>query len=389
MLEASSYSDRTAFSLLLADLVERLLALADNPARSADFIAEELRSLVGAKTVLVFQCLSEEAVHRHRLVSVFPERRRPEADRPGIEELLRMSHGYARGRIIERDDGTAEGTLLPELGVGTSLLLPLACGTKRVGAVLILDLFDRGTVDKALDALNQLSSVLALVLRNADLYATMEERVAERTKELESSLKEKEVLLKEVHHRVKNNLQVVLGLLYLKANSAVGEETRQALQESQERIYAMALAHEELYRSGNFSQIDLADYLVRIADNILEASCPSVLREYRAGSLFLGIKEAIPCGLIVSELVMNCAKHAFSGQGGRSLFISVEKIGNEARVEVRDDGPGFPERAPPAGTPGGGIGMDIVESLLDQLQGRLETSTPGTRGGAVVLRFPC
>jgi len=339
--------------------------------------------------VLVFQCLSEAEDHRHRLVSVFPERRRPIADGTGIEALLGLSHRYTRGRIIDRGDGTEEGRLLEEFGIGTSLSLPLAYGAKRVGAVLILDLFDKGTVDKALDALDQLSSVLALVLRNADLYATMEEKVAERTRELEESLKEKEVLLREVHHRVKNNLQVVLGLLDLKSNSAVGEETRQALQESQERIYAMALAHEELYRSGNFSEIDLADYLVRIADNILDASCPSVVRDYHAGTLFLGLKEAIPCGLIVSELVMNCAKHAFSGQGGRRLLLIVEKIGSEARVEVRDDGPGFPEGAPPGGAPGGGIGMDIVKSLLEQLQGRLETSSPGHPGSSAVLSFPC
>ena len=278
--------DRNAFNILFADLVERLLAQADSPGRASDFIAEELRSLIGARTVLVFECSVLAPDHRHRLLSVFPERRRSLAELPGMEAFLEASHAAASGKVLES---------VPELGAGLSLLLPLAYGNQRVGAVLLLDLLERATLDKALGTLERLASVLALVLRNAVLYTSMEELVSVRTRALEASLREKDVLLREVHHRVKNNLQIVLSFLYLKASGPVGEETRRILQESQSRIYAMALVHEEIYRSEDFSGVDVADYIGRIVDAVMDASSPDAGRECLVERpLRLPLAEAIP-----------------------------------------------------------------------------------------------
>jgi two-component sensor histidine kinase len=371
--------DRNAFNILFADLVERLLAQADSPGRASDFIAEELRSLIGARTVLVFECSVLAPDHRHRLLSVFPERRRSLAELPGMEAFLEASHAAASGKVLES---------VPELGAGLSLLLPLAYGNQRVGAVLLLDLLERATLDKALGTLERLASVLALVLRNAVLYTSMEELVSVRTRALEASLREKDVLLREVHHRVKNNLQIVLSFLYLKASGPVGEETRRILQESQSRIYAMALVHEEIYRSEDFSGVDVADYIGRIVDAVMDASSPDAGRECLVERpLRLPLAEAIPCGLIVTELVMNSAKHAFAGGRGGKLTVRVGERDGMAFIEVSDDGPGFPAGLA-VQTGDGGIGLSIVECLLDQLGARLELSPPGVPGARAALLFP-
>ncbi|MFA6504958.1 MAG: histidine kinase dimerization/phosphoacceptor domain -containing protein [Treponemataceae bacterium] len=384
----TSEQDRKAFDMLLSDLVERLLSLSDDPGRSSDFMAEELRALVGAKTVLVFLCRTETHPDKHRLASVYPERRRPLADDGGLERLLELSHYRNEPRVIEKNDTSEEADILAEKGISLSMIIPLVYGKERVGAILLLDLLDRGTVEKALETIQRLSSVFALILRNADLYANMQEKVVVRTRALEESLREKEVLLREVHHRVKNNLQIVLSFLYLKASGPVGEETRQILQESQARVHAMAMVHEEIYRSGDFAEINVAEYVIRIANAVMSAFCPTVKREFKEeGPIRLEVNEAIPCGLIVSELVMNAAKHAFLKRDGGRLDITIGTREQEGFIEIKDDGPGFPLKIGEKQSEGG-IGLTIVESLLDQIHGRLEMSPAGSPGARAVLHFP-
>lgn len=369
--------DRNAFNLLFADIVERLLANADNPGRASEFIAEELRSLIGAKTVLVFECATLCPTHVHRLLSVFPERRRSYAELPGVEAFLESTHRSSSVSVLES---------IPSLGAGLSVVLPLVYGSQRVGAVLLLDLLERLTVDKALHTLERLSGILALVIRNAAFYTSMEDEIARRTNALERSLAEKEVLLREVHHRVLNNLQIVLSFLNLKASGPVGEETRSILQDCQSRVYAMALVHEEIFQTGNFALVDATEYAQRIVDAVMDASCPSVRRVFHWGRpLRLPLASAIPCGLIVAELAMNSAKHAYIGREGGVLKVSSGQRGGRGYIEIVDDGPGFPK-----GSPGnrGGIGFGIVESLLGQLKATLELSDQGTPGARAVLRFP-
>jgi len=264
--------------------------------------------------------------------------------------------------------------------------IPLSSGSARVGAILLLDLLERGTAENSLRTIGRLSSVFALILRNADLYANLEEKVADRTAELEKSLAEKSALLREVHHRVKNNLQIVMSFLYLKGSGPVGEETRAILQETQERVYAMALAHEELYGGDDFAEIDLAAYLGKIVESALKTACPAVRRDFQIEPLRVTLREAIPCGLIVSELVMNSVKHAFAERGGGTLGLVVERRGELAVVELSDDGPGFP--ASPRTADAAGIGLGIVDCLADQIGGSIRRSDPGCRGARTVLSFP-
>jgi two-component sensor histidine kinase len=220
-----------------------------------------------------------------------------------------------------------------------------------------------------MDILERLSPVMALVLRNADLYANLEERVADRTLLLERRSQELEALLKEVHHRVKNNLQIVLSLLHLTSATTTNEEARALLETSQARIFAMSLVHDEIYRTGDFSGIDMAAYIPRIADQLLIATFPAVKRRYTVQSLRLNLDKAIPCGLIVSELVTNAIKHAFSARRSGELIIETGMLGDEAFIKIADDGPGFDIHE--CRRKQSGIGLEIIDSLLVQIGGRM------------------
>lgn len=187
------------------------------------------------------------------------------------------------------------------------------------------------------------------------------------------SLKEKEILLKEIHHRVKNNLQVVSSLLRLQAAGIKDEATAELFYESQTRVRSMALIHEELYQAGNLARVDFASYLRRLL--------PDLARTYRADAsekidlkieaedVSLPVDRAIPCGLIVNELITNALKHAFPA--GRPGNIQVRLVAQEQQtlLGVRDDGVGFP--ADLDFRQSRSLGLQLVCTLANQLGGTL------------------
>jgi len=294
-----------------------------------------------------------------------------------FEQLVEASHESHSSCLFNLGGSEYERAMLQALEVNTALLLPLVYGTQRVGALILLDFLEDESLHKAMETLERLSSVLALVLRNADLYGHLEDKVAERTILLERRSQELEALLKEVHHRVKNNLQIVLSLLHLTSSTTQNPEARTLLEESQARIFAMSLVHEEIYRTGDFSGIDLAAYAPRIADQLLMSTFPAVERVYHVQSLRLGLEVAIPCGLIVSELITNAIKHAFAARGQGKLVIETGMQGDDAFIRIADDGPGFPAVPPNPGKQG--IGLEIISSLVSQIDGRMiREAGPGT-----------
>ncbi|MDD8027596.1 MAG: histidine kinase dimerization/phosphoacceptor domain -containing protein [Acidobacteriota bacterium] len=206
-----------------------------------------------------------------------------------------------------------------------------------------------------------------------------EKRRAEET--LARSLREKEVLLKEVNHRVKNNMQVLSSLLNFQSSFIKDPEALRMLQESRDRIRTMALIHEKLYRSPDLSRIDFAEYLEHLSAILVDSYAmvrDRVKLELDVRDAFLSLNAGIPCGLIVNELVSNALKHAFPD--GRSGRIRVElKPAEEGmlRLVVADDGIGLP-----AGAHFGAdssVGLQIVGMLVDQLDGTIETvRTSGT-----------
>jgi PAS domain S-box-containing protein len=189
---------------------------------------------------------------------------------------------------------------------------------------------------------------------------------------LKSSLREKEVLLKEIHHRVKNNLQITSSLLKLQSNYIRDPDAQEMFAESQNRIRSMALVHEKLYQAQDLSRIDVADYahslsLLLFRSYGVDRSLIELV--VRAEKVLLPIDLAVPCGLILNELVSNCLKHAFpAGRAGR-VVISIERQGERVSIDVDDDGVGLPPDVVVDDTET--LGLQLVRTLARQLRAEL------------------
>lgn len=202
---------------------------------------------------------------------------------------------------------------------------------------------------------------------------------------IRASLREKEILLREVHHRVKNNLQLIVSLLNLQAAYADGAADRERFIESRNHVASMALAHEELYRANDLASVNVADYVERLARKLVLSSVDAEVElALDLPPLFLPVSVAIPCGLILNELVTNAIKHAFPDRDAGRIAIAARREGRQVEVRVTDDGVGLPEGFDPAGC--ATLGMQLVGSLVAQLGGRLEVAS-GLSGASFVVRF--
>lgn len=199
-----------------------------------------------------------------------------------------------------------------------------------------------------------------------------ERRLADEA--LRTSLQEKEALLREVHHRVKNNLQVITSLLRLESSRSGEPGTRSVLKDMQGRIRSMALLHETLYRTGNFARVDLADYLRQLALQLFraqndEASPVRLVLELESCSV--GIDQAIPCALIANELLSNSLKHGFpNGRSGEVRLSLAPEPGGSIRMAASDNGVGLP--ADFESRRGQSLGLQLVSDLVRQLGGGME-----------------
>jgi two-component sensor histidine kinase len=188
----------------------------------------------------------------------------------------------------------------------------------------------------------------------------------------ERSLAEKETLLKEVYHRVKNNLQVVQSLLNLQRQGLPPGEARTAMDESVQRIRAMALVHEKLYQSGNLTAISLPNYtrdLIRQLSDAHGIRARNVQVHTDIPDIQTGLDSAVPLGLLLTELISNCLKHAFVDRAEGEVRISVVPQKNGALLTVADNGVGM--SAPSAGAGQGSMGLKLAASLAQQLGGEL------------------
>ncbi len=205
---------------------------------------------------------------------------------------------------------------------------------------------------------------------------------------IRASLKEKEVLLKEIHHRVKNNLQIVSSLLYLQAMRTEHPGAVSALSESRNRIRSMALIHERLYQSPNLASVDMAEYTRNLVSDLkhsYKTEQSFVRLKLHTDDIPLGINEAIPCGLIINELVSNALKHAFPMGRDGEITISLHRDGaNRATLTVSDNGIGFPEHVDFRKSPS--LGLTLINSLVEQLDGTIELNRRG--GTAFTITFP-
>lgn len=207
-----------------------------------------------------------------------------------------------------------------------------------------------------------------LSVKIKELQYEIEQRVNAED-QLKSSLAEKDVLLKEIHHRVKNNMQIITSLLGLQMRNMDDAGDRELFRESQERIYAMALVHEKLYQSDNLAIIDFADYIKGLISEYrksYENVTHKVAFNVEVEEVKLTIDEAIPCGLIINELITNSLKHAFPQTHEGRVDILFQKAGNgNYLLRIADDGCGFPENTFMEDSIS--MGFQLVRALVKQL----------------------
>lgn len=193
---------------------------------------------------------------------------------------------------------------------------------------------------------------------------------------IRKSLKEKEMLLAEVHHRVKNNLAIISGLLEMQVFNTEDQQLLGKLQESQSRIQSIAMVHEKLYSSESFSEIAIDQYINDLLAMIINSMGDSdkdieVKREMK--SIFLNVSQAIPCGLLLNELITNCYKHAFPDQKEGTINISLKESDGFVVLSVTDNGVGFPENFNIENE--SSLGMTLINTLVKQLGGELQVSS--------------
>lgn len=226
----------------------------------------------------------------------------------------------------------------------------------------------------------------AKVVATVNVARDITERV-HADERLRASLREKEVLLKEIHHRVKNNLQIISSLLNLQAANLHDPFALAHFQDSQHRIRSMALIHERLYRSGDLAHVDFQEYLHDLTGHLLQsyrAQTNEVVLKIKVDDIYLDIDTAIPCGLIVNELVSNALKHAFPD--ARSGVIGVEMFctdDGQTRLIVGDNGIGMPSDVDLLHSTS--LGLQLVASLTKQLGGTI--SVCGNTGTTVTVSF--
>ncbi len=257
---------------------------------------------------------------------------------------------------------------------------------KESNAQLHQEILERKHAEQELQAYrDQLERTVAA--RTGELETTNEQlhqeiiQHEETTRQLTISLQEKEILLKEVHHRVKNNLQVISSLLDLQSGSIADEGLRDILQQSRNRVHSMAMVHQQLYQSQNFTQIDAADYIRELVSNLIIAhSSPTKEIDFHMDLASVPIKldTAVPCGLIINELVNNALQHAFPDNREGQIWIDLQKgEAHQCTVQIKDDGIGLPpdfdiHRAQ-------SMGLTIVNAMVEQLRGEMDVhSDQGT-----------
>jgi two-component sensor histidine kinase len=306
------------------------------------------------------------------------------------------------------------------------LILPMIFQDRVVGLVELTDSqVERVFTDHEVSLAQLLANQAASAVENARLYQRAQQEIAERMRaeeQIKASLKEKELLLKEIHHRVKNNLQVISSLLNLQSKDIQDPSTLEMFRESQNRVRSMALIHEKLYRSDDLSRIDFGEYVRNLAAFLVRsyrANTGPIALTVNAHDTYLGIDNAVPCGLIINELVSNALKHAFSpskdrspddvaacpggqpvpwpgGQDGLAGPGAREDKENEIHVElccdqddrltliVADNGVGFPPDLDFRNTQS--LGMQLINTLVNQLRGTVELVSNG--GVQFKITFP-
>lgn len=306
--------------------------------------ADDLITTWNPRAMTIFGWTDKEAIGQKVSETIIPPQYR-EAHRQGLKHFLSTGKGTILNRQIEITALHRDGHEFPvELSVS-----PVLSGNNYIFIAIIRDITERKKTEERIQA----------------------------------ALKEKEVLLREIHHRVKNNMQVISSLLRLQSEKLRDRREVEMLRDSQNRIKSMALIHEMLYQSMDLAHINFNDYIMDLTKGLYRAygvDSSKIVLKIDAADILLGVDSAIPCGLIINELLSNSLKYAFPDGRKGKIDIALRKI-NEREIEliVGDNGTGLPADLDFRNT--GSLGLKLVTMLAeDQLEGKIELDmTEGTK----------
>ena len=292
------------------------------------------------------------------------------------EEVVRTRAGLlVQPDAVEELEGRFSALILTfRAGLRSMMSIPLISRNQVIGALHLRSKKPKAYNDRDLKLAERIGAQIAGAIANAQLF--LERTRAEE--HLKASLKEKEVLLREIHHRVKNNLQVISSLLRLQSRTIKDDAICRVFKESQDRVKTMAIIHEKLYQSTDLAGVDFAGYIRDLTANLYRSygvSQETISLRIQAQNVFLGINMAIPCGLIINELVSNCLKHAFPGGERGEIYIDLSSDHDQIILTVGDNGGAFPKGLDFRNTES--LGLQLVLSLIEQLEGAIELHSDG------------
>jgi two-component sensor histidine kinase len=278
---------------------------------------------------------------------------------------------------LPRFDAWAALGILQETGRDT----PFIVVSGAIGEETAVALMKAGAHDYLLkESLGRLAPVVRREIREA--------RMRREGKQAEKVLREKEALLGEIHHRVKNNMQVVSSLLALQARAVSNDETKRMLEDTRNRIHSMAMLHETLYESGELAAVDFPKYILQMTNYLFRSygvESERIRVHTDVEDVNLNLDAALPCGLLVNEVITNALKHAFpEGRGGEVRIVLRERLPGAAGLELSDDGVGLPEGLDWATSRS--LGLRLIRELARQLSATLDIES--ARGTRVRLTFP-
>lgn len=222
-----------------------------------------------------------------------------------------------------------------------------------------------------------------------DALASSINMLGEELRESTVSLREKEALVKEVHHRVKNNLQIISSLLSLQSNFVKGKGAREKFRESRERVRSMALIHEMLYISKKFSEINFPEYLETLVNSLFSTynlgnKKIRLKLDIKTAETYFNIDTAIPCGLIVNEIISNSFKYAFVKKSSGAISLSLTNTSEgKYMLSIQDNGCGFPESI---NFDSPSFGLQLIHTLTEQIKGVIHFET-GKNGTTYTILF--
>lgn len=359
----------------------------------------EIRQMLQADRVLVYQitsdgmgCAVAESVTADWvsvLHKVFPEEVFPQD----------IHQRYLEGHICALANTQQEGVLpclvdfLHHLQVQAKLVVPIIKPGTVLWGLLIAHqcAHPRQWQDWEMELMQQIADQLAIGIQQSELYKQLQGELLERQAaeaRIQANLNEKELLLKEIHHRVKNNLQVISSIFSLQSRYVEDPNVILVLKESRNRIRSMALIHERLYQSSNLAQIDFSDYIKNLTHELFASyniSRRQIQTQLCISNIVLNLDTAIPCGLLINELISNALKHGFPNRRTGQIQIEFTTImGEDLSLMVKDNGIGLPPNFDIHAT--NSLGMRLIEALTRQLEGQLEIVNEA--GACFHITFP-